>query len=358
MSTVLFVNIIAVLAAYLARYNEFRFGLKVSFFVIFIFLGIRYDYGNDYMGYLNDFLEFNSFSNVDFFNTALYHYEPGWLVLCRIFRGAGFFAMTFFLAITNCVIYYYFIKKFVPRDFYWVAVFLYVFTPELMLVQLSAMRQTVAITIFIFSIQFIIQKAPLKYVLCIALAAMFHSSAWALLPLYFLTFANKKISDKAILISLGVYVFLFFSLKYISPLVNGLINTYFTRYEGYQEVSSIGSGLGIIYMSIFFVLLLSYERFQTKEISLIFKIAIISFVVIPFSIPFQMIVRFGMYFNVAALVAYPVILKGIKKTGYRFVFLLLILFITLYSFFYFFQADIWETHFGKYQTIFTAPQIY
>ncbi len=154
MTTVAILNIIVVLFAYLARYRRTKFGLKVSFFLIFLFLALRYDYGNDYPGYLKHFLVINQYAWIDYFGKSL-QFEPGWTFLCRLFEPLGFFAMTAVLALFNCVVYYRFIKKYVPPAYYWFAVFLYVFTPGFMLIHSSAMRQSVAITLFIFSIDYL-----------------------------------------------------------------------------------------------------------------------------------------------------------------------------------------------------------
>ena len=118
MYTVLIMNILVVLTAYLAKYRQFKFGLKISFLIIFFFLALRYNFGNDYKGYLTDFLEFNNYDKVSYFNIADFHYEPGWLILCRIFKGPGFFAMVAFLAAFNCMAYYFLIHRYVPRRYY------------------------------------------------------------------------------------------------------------------------------------------------------------------------------------------------------------------------------------------------
>ena len=138
-------NIIVVFFAYQARHKRTEFFLKVSFGLIFLFLALRYDYGNDYSAYLKGFLEVNRVETIDYFDKYL-HFDPGWIFLCRIFWPFGFFAMMAVLALFNCFVYYRFIRKYVPPVYYWFAVFLYVFNPYFMLVHSSAMRQSLAIS--------------------------------------------------------------------------------------------------------------------------------------------------------------------------------------------------------------------
>ena len=349
---------LAVFFAYMARFEFLKFGLKISFLIIFFFLALRYNFGNDYTGYLRDFIELNSLSKIDYFNIAYFHYEPGWLLLCRIFGKLGFFVMTSFLASLTCVVYYQFIKKYVPFRYYWLAIFLYIFTPSFLLIQASAMRQQFAVVIFIFSINYIHEKKPLKYFLCILIAYSFHSSALILLPFYFIGYLNKRISKAGMGIILSIFISLFLLMSIIGRYVNDLITSYFQRYETYQASGSVGTGLGIIYFSVFLFLVLLFEKYQTREMSIIFKIAIVSFIFIPLSLYIQLIARMIMYFGMATIIAYPVLAKNMNKSAYRTIFVSYIILITLYSFFNFFYSPLWRGSFGTYHSIFSAPQVY
>ena len=193
MFTVAILNIFVVFFAYQARHKRTEFFLKVSFGLIFLFLALRYNYGNDYSAYLKGFLEVNRVETIDYFD-KYWHFDPGWIFLCRIFGPFGFFAMMAVLALFNCFVYYRFIRKYVPPAYYWFAVFFYVFNPYFMLVHSSAMRQSLAISLFIFSIDYIYKKDALRYFLCIGLAALFHTSALVLLPIYLLGVFDWKIN--------------------------------------------------------------------------------------------------------------------------------------------------------------------
>ena len=105
MFTVLFINILAVFFAFSEDKKLIRHGLKISFFIIFLFLALRYDYGNDYAGYLDGFYEINKHSWIDYTNTKeLFHYEAGWVFLNRLFEPLGFFAMIASLAAFSCYV--------------------------------------------------------------------------------------------------------------------------------------------------------------------------------------------------------------------------------------------------------------
>lgn len=357
MITVVLLNILVVFFAYQARHKRTVFLLKVSFGLIFLFLALRYDYGNDYSAYLKRFLEINRVETIDYFD-KYWGFEPGWVFLCRLFGPFGFFAMTAVLALFNCFVYYRFINKYVPPAYYWLAVFFYVYTPGFMLIHSSAMRQSLAISLFIFSIDYIYKKDALRYFLCIGLAALFHTSALVLLPVYLLGLFDWKINKITAVSIFSLFLLLFvFGDSFLAD-INQFINTYFRRYEVYEGGAEIGTGLGLIFNSFLFALILYYERSQIAEASLLFKIAIISYFIIPISLLIMMLGRVGMYFLPVTIAVFPIIFSNIKNPILKNSTIILLGFITFYSFLGFFQSDIWKEAFGTYQTIFSAPEIY
>ena len=257
---------------------------------IFLFLAFRYDYGNDYMGYYQVFLDVNQYSNINYYHIA-FHYEPGWLFLCRLFAPIGFFGMVIFLSLITCVAYYSFISKYVPPKYYWLAVFIYICDPGFMLIQLSAMRQCLAISLFIMGIPYIYKKDFVRYSVCILLAYLFHSSALVLWPLYFLGFANWTIGRNASAVILFLFVSLFLFGKYLLPFLNQFILKNFERYDVYHSGAVVGTGIGLFYSSVLFIVVLYFARFQVKETGLIFKLAIFSFMFITLSFIIQLMGR-------------------------------------------------------------------
>lgn len=357
MITVAIFNIFVVFYAFIARNIRTEFWLKFSFVLIFLFLAFRYNYGNDYFSYLKKFLEINRVETIDYFD-KYWGFEAGWVFLCRLFGPLGFFAMTAVLALFNCIVYYRFIKKYVPPDYYWLAVFLYVFNPNFMLIHSSAMRQSFAISLFLFAIDYIYKKDALRYILCVGLAALFHTSALILLPVYLLGLFDWKINKLTAVGIFSLFMFMFLYGNTFLPDINQFISVYFLRYEVYEGGVEIGTGLGLIFNSFLFALILYYERIVFADISLLFKIAILSYFVIPLTLSIMMLGRVGMYFQPATLAVFPVIFSNIKNPILLKLTLALLVFITLYSFYGFFQSDVWRVPFGNYQTIFSAPEIY
>lgn len=356
MIVVIFLGLFSILFAFLESSGLYKSGLKVSFSLIFIFLALRYNFGNDYQAYYTGFLEISSNVKVDYINNSD-HFEVGWIFFNWLFRHIGFFAMIAVLASINCVVYYRFIKKYVPTKYYWLAVFFYIFNPGFMLIHASAMRQSIAIAIFIFSLNYIHKRDLIRYVITISVASLFHSSALILYLVYFLNLVSLKNKGTRVVFFV-TFVALFLFQKSLLPYLNILISNYFDKYEIYQEAGVVGTGLGILYLSTLLILLLYYGRLQDKETGLIFNIAVISFLFIPLSLFIEIIGRVGMYFQVATLIAYPVTLFSIKKIVYRKSYVAILVFMTIYTFFQFFYSSVYKDGYGSFHTIFSSGRWY
>lgn len=369
MITVAIFGIIVVFLAYIAQFRQTHFGLKISFFLIFLFLALRYDYGNDYHGYLRIFLNIDQ-TAVDFLKGLWPDRQewqfglagsktlgPGWLALCALFQPLGFFAMITVLALFNCIVYHHFITKYVPPAYYSLAVFLYVFNPQLMLVQSSAMRQSVAISIFLISIDYIYKKDLIRYILLICVAVSFHSTAILMVPVYLLGLVNLRISKPIAIGCYSIFLLLFLFADSLTPVINLILGTYVSRY-GYYEAGTIRTGLLVVFYSVFLMLLLLYEKFQNNEISILYKIAILGIWITPFALIVMMIGRVGMYFHPILIAVYPLILLDIKNVIFKRSLLGMIVFMILYNYYGFFQSDTWRIAFSTYQTIFSSPYIY
>jgi transmembrane protein EpsG len=353
MITVIIFNLFVVYFAYIAKVTKNNKWLKLSFVLIFLFLALRYDYGNDYMGYLDGFYK------VKYIDLSS-RYELGWQILCLLFKPLGFFAMITFLAAINCIIYYGFIKKYVPVKYYWLAVFIYLYNPTFLLVPSSAMRQSIAIGFFLFSLDYLYKKDAVRYVLSVIIAAMFHTSALILLPLYMIYVIDWKITKIKAIILFTSFLFMIMFAKIFESFIQNIIGSYFYKYEVYQYQggTELQSGLGLIYVIVIFIIILFYSRFQTDKSEYLFKIAVVSYFILPLAFLINLIGRISMYTQPVMIAVVPLILISIKDKVIRRVFLSTYLFMILYSFYIFFNSETWSYAFAEYKTIFAAPEMY
>jgi transmembrane protein EpsG len=358
MIAVLIINIIAVLFAGLQSAGIYRHGLKLSLFIVFLFLALRYDFGNDYMAYLEIFQNINSYR---VFRPDLIEYEFGWLLLNRIFGSFGFFAMNVVLAAFSCYVLFTFIERYVPHQYYWFAVFLYVFQPSHMLILSSAMRQAIAVSLFLLAINFIIKKKVLAYLLLILIAALFHHSALLLFPLILLGFVNWHIKFIHTLTITIVFMIPFFFLKEVLHHINYFTTQFFEQYSSYvpQEFSEVNVGLGFALRILIYLIVIYHSEYEiNEENKLLFKIVIISILMTPLGLAVQLISRLNLYVLPAYMAVFPFIFIKLKKAEIKLLFIVIIILLTLYDFHVFFQSDIFREHYKEYHTIFSAKTFY
>lgn len=349
MLTVIIVNALAVALAQMAAVRRSKRWLGGALFVLFLFLALRYDFGNDYGNYLK------YFENADVIRLEL-RLELGWQVLCIVFQPVGFFAMVAALSAFNIAVYYLFIVRYVPPAHYGYAVLLYVFNPYLMLVQSSAMRQSLAISIFLLGLRYVEARRPWKYALCIALAATFHASAVVLLPLYWVAWSGQRMRG---IVAVGLftsYLLAVISAGELRPAVEGLVAAYFERYDVYTGGTELGSGLGLLYTVVVLALILYAGRNQVGEKAMLFRLAVAGYFA---SVPLAMINtaagRLGMYLTPSLMAALPIAAHCFRDRRVGGLVLASYAAITFYNFHVFFQSDVWRVPFGTYQTIFSAP---
>ena len=138
------------------------------------------------------------------------------------------------------------------------------------------------------------------------------------------------------------------------------IEIYFKSYEMYldKDMNKIGTGFGFLFGLFVFALVLIKVRIESGDKVLILKIAILSYLVMPFSFINPMMTRIGMYFEPFMIIAFIAVLSLLKDANIRFSIIAMYSLIILLSFYGFFNSDIWTESFSAYKTVFSAPRIY
>lgn len=357
--TVAVVGIIAMFLAYI-KPDKFKYGLELAWLVIFVFLAIRYNFGNDYEGYRENFDYFNSYRNFDIHDDTV-HAEYGWIYLCRLFSPLGFFGMVIFLTAFECWVYYRLIKKYVERKWQWFAIFIFVFTPSLMLIHASMMRQALATALFVFGFQYIVNRKIIPYVILIYLATTVHASAIILYPVFLLGYIRDirfyKYSAGLIII---VYVYLLYTSAGLLEYVHAI--TEFTDMGKYLETynartDNVSWGVGAVLTFYIFSYILFTISLYSKEIRLLFLLLVIGFFTTPFAIMLPMVGRLSYYFLIISIVCYPTIVSTSFVSKYanlcRYLASFTIILLTLYSYITFFQNEVWQDAYSTYYTIFS-----
>jgi hypothetical protein len=355
---------LVVLLGILASTKTLKYGLEIAFGLIILISAIRYNWGADYMNYLKSFNGIARYPDIQsiikLFDGPYDKYvgfEVGWMVLNWLFRPFGFFGFIIFTSAFTNIVYYKFIKNYVSREWYWLALFAYMFDTNLFFVPLSMMRQSFAMVLFVISFKYIAEKRIIPALIIVLFAAMFHKSALILLPCVFLGFLSH-INGKILSISYAV-VFLIMMLTkdltsqiILSALSLESFESYGDYFEKMEAADSFGLGFASILTTSFipcvFYLSDNSQRFDHRLIALM---AGLSFLIIPFTLVMGFIGRVNYYFSIFGMVSISLIYKWIDHKDLRLWLITLYMAYTLYSFRLFFKNPDWVT-FTHYQTIF------
>lgn len=172
--------------------------------LLILFMGLRYRVGGDclrYEVYFDASPDLNEFLRGDF---ILLPYQPLWYLFIAISKNLSddFFVFQFVqCAVINIVVFYYAYKHSCHK-FTFVALF-YCF--EYLYFSTEIMRESLAIVVFLLSIDFLSKKAYLKYFALAIIAYLFHTSAIILfaMPLCYKILVSDS-NYKRILTSLAI----------------------------------------------------------------------------------------------------------------------------------------------------------
>ena len=122
--------------------------------------------------------------------------EPGYLFINSIFISLGVDVNYMFLFISFCTTLLLFrsFEDYLP-DYKYLGLLTY-FAFIYFQMDMSGLRQAIALNVFFVALRYIYRRQFWRYTLCILLAATFHVSVIIVYPLYF--FLNKKISSRLI----------------------------------------------------------------------------------------------------------------------------------------------------------------
>lgn len=338
---------LSIFLVYLSKYKGAKFCFELSIIFLILFWSIRYDFGNDYLVYLDNFDSINSEIGVHL------DFEYGWILLNKMFSRLGFPTLVFIVTVFQFYSVYFYLKRYVDRNFRWFVLMFYIINVSLMIHSLSGLRQTVSMSIFLFALHYIYSRKYLVSFFVILFAAQFHSSAYfmLILPLtVFLLEINKKTYGMVLLTLFGLcFIFKRRLLDYFA-----IILTFegVSRYEEYLEQSDVaysGGGLGIILQLLVLGILFLYEKQEKSMQSWLIKLYQLSFIFVPLYTILPIFNRLQMYFLLLGMGGTPMLIKVARKKYTICVIIVLYLLMLLLSF----RSVLSTGPYSVYRTIFS-----
>ena len=364
MYIVIICSIIALLLTFLESKAILRNGMKLGFLLVTFLICVHYNYGNDYMGYLEiyELVENNSLLDIIRGNVIV-HGETGWQVICWCFQHlGGFFSMVAVLGIIQNLIVYQFIKKYVDPEWYTFAVFIYLFVSSFYLLSFSMMRQFLVMTLLLAIWPFIEEKKWWIALPCLFVCSQIHSSSIVFLPFAFFGYIPMK-NGKLLAVSLLIlFLILFLSKSYLNTVFMGImhIGELSSYMDTYAEKKEVNYGLGFLINMIPFCLCLYYliidqnDKFHGIEMRRLVFMSSIAIIILPFVEVAPLVARVGYYFGFFQMAAYPVIYKTTKEKvePIGLVSMSLFVLITLMTYLGFYNSDVYGRAYAEFHTIF------
>ena len=188
-----------------------RLGLKISVSILFFIWAFQYEMSHDWIVYLDRWNSVNNHGTV--YKREL---EVIYIYILDFFKPIGYYNYLICCALFNVYIYYFLVKKNIPKQLYWLFFLVFVLETNYALILIDMNRQTLAISISIVAALLIVQDIKLNKsvhptinntinifniiisIILLYISANIHTSAWIsflYFPIYFIS-AIKKINLK------------------------------------------------------------------------------------------------------------------------------------------------------------------
>lgn len=348
MLTALLINAVAVILAFLGgRSNK---GLMtVSQLLLSLIYGIRYDFGNDYWNYYEGYLKCTN-------GLDAFIHEPGWALINIICQPIGYFGMILVLTFVEYYIVYAHIKKYVAPKYWWMAVFIFTFTFNFQLLGCSMMRQFLAMTILLYTIDFVEQRSLFKVLCVIAAAVSVHLTSAIFVPFIFLYFWQPALNKiRWILGFVAAFsILLIVSIRYIEYFQLAAVIFEDDKFNSYLMGDGSTYSFTIVFDILWMILLMSYYPRDVVS-KFIVCISLVSYFLLPFTFVVVILLRLMLFFSIFFIFAMPRMFQSIRHSVLRYVLF------SIYSLLMFkrtmasLTGETYKDFYDSFQTIFSSP---
>ncbi|WWU64280.1 EpsG family protein [Clostridium baratii] len=284
-----------------------------------------YIIGNDTLNYINIFDKMKAISFSEVYRSGM-RYERGYLYFNKLI---SFISQNnqIILIITSIIIWVslgIFIYRYSENN--WLSLYLIIVMGFLTL-PMNIIRQGLAIGITLYSYKYILNRNPIKFVLCVLIAMMFHHTAIIFIIAYPISKIKFNWKTVIIIISLTVIIYLTFS-KFLDiflsifPIYEGYIGGKY--FSGGVRLASVINTLIIIITLILGSILNFYKssKFKSEQVCIkentlaMFILIALSISIISFK--FNLLDRISDYFNIFAIIYLPNAISQYKNRKYAF----------------------------------------
>ena len=174
----------------------------------------------------------------------------------------------------------------------------------------SGLRQAVAFGIIFYSYIFITERKLIKFLISIAIASLFHTSAIVFLPAYFLY--NFKITRLKIIAIIFIDVAIYIFKEQIFAFFNSLF------YENYTMVVTNSINWMIMCLVIVFICLIFYKKIKSKDSSILYNLVVVGSSIMLLAPIANNILRISNYYFMFIILLIPEVVYSLKNIKYKF----------------------------------------
>lgn len=222
------------------------------------------------------------------------------------------------------------------------------------------MRQSLVIFVFLGLWPWIKQRKVVPTLLILLFCSSIHASALVLIPFAFYGFLPLSKPKLLAVIYVTLFVCLWLSKDFLDLIFQSFLRVeeFETLAEIYAENDEIVSyGIGFIMNLIPFFLTIFYllkSDVNKKSDVYLVSLAMLSFMVTPFSQIVPLVGRVGIYFDVYKLAAIPIIYSSVNNNIIRIGVLSILIVMCLHGYISFFSSPIWRDAYTEFHTIFSV----
>lgn len=283
--------------------------------ILAIVAGFRFYTGYDFNSYGKFYSEIEKFSDV--FNGKI-EAESGFLFLNYLFKSMGFNYYTFilFFSFVSLILLTNFVYKFTPFPS---LVLLYYYARFFLVRDMGQIRSAMACIILLYSIPYILNKKPFKFLLITFIASLFHITAWSFIIVYIFHYVFKHLTLKNIfsLLSISLIVGIIVQIPQIYIwAIPDRYNAYFTS-PNYTNGQWIFNPILWMQLVLFFAaVFLAYPKIEEEKdrFNLLLKIYFIASLILIFSGTLSTVGgRIGTLFSTSEILIVPTLFSSFSK---------------------------------------------
>lgn len=251
-----------------------NFILPLSFIMIGIFMGVRYNYGLDYWNYYDEFYNYQNYRP----NESLF-----WLFF---FSFEKYYQFILVKSLLLSAILLYIVRKYVPVQYYVLFIFFFMVNSSLIYSMITAERTCLGAMVLWCGLEFFYFRKK-RYILLVGsiiVASLFHTILLSMLiiPFFILFFSSKRLhSSKTILLLLCIVLMLGMTLssalfEYLSNKIEDFSSYAYYADERFGNANIVGTLFkGLLLIPLYYII---QPLNKLSSNSIYFKMTILSLV--------------------------------------------------------------------------------